>query len=1203
MALPKRLALVLFSVFLLLSRYPSPSPPPPPPPYFEPNNPAVDEEGEAGISTMYYYSSIDMIRAAHYDPKNPFAFSADQLGAVVEKRDLKYLNDVGGVLGMAKGLHSDIMQGLPDDERYLLRTITLNDLVTAASSCNKSTTSSDDDDDDDESDILDEDMVAYDVNNLYQNHDVDGNDSIATHHQRKAVFGRNVLPCVQHKSLLRLIWTSLQDKTLILLIVAAVISLTVGIYEDLTTVEYDSSGNRIPGVKWVEGMAILFAIILVVLVGSINDLQKEKQFRRLNAQKEHRHIDVIRSGNVQLISVYDIQVGDVVRLVPGDIIAADGVFIQGSNVKCDESATTGESDAVRKARLQECLAWGGGKPPSSNTLVSSSSGNSNDNLLMDLHDACPDPFLISGSKVIEGEGTYLVTSVGVHSCHGKTMLAMRTPDEQTPLQQKLNVLAGNIAKFGVSAAGVVFIILLVRCVVSYSSNESPSVTASVVVSQIMHILITAVTVVVVAVPEGLPLAVTLALAYATQRMLKDNNLVRVLAACETMGNATTICSDKTGTLTQNTMAVVAGTFGSSFRFLRDPPASRGDLIDLTSIRYKIPLPVRNFINQAMALNSTVYMSTNAAGEKTLMGNKTETATLHFAQDYMQCEPFELLRTCWAVEHVYSFNSARKAMATVIRIPVLDEYTKKEKIIYRLHVKGASEMLLGCCSSIVSMHAQSYERFDGIMNGNSYAIETRTMTDANRARMAKIISSYATRCLRTLAFCYRDFDTWPPQQQKLEDILSAGDLTLLGIVGIEDPLRPGVKSAVAACQRAGVCVRMVTGDNMLTAKSIARQCGIYTPGGKTMDGPTFRQLTHAERQHILPDLQVLARSSPEDKRILVQSLRELGETVAVTGDGTNDGPALKAADVGFSMGLGTEVAKEASSIILMDDNFASIVRAISWGRCVNDSVKKFLQFQLTVNITAVVLTLVSAVVESKSVLTAVQLLWVNLIMDTFAALALATDPPTPQLLERLPEARTAPLIHAPMWKMICGQSIYQITVILSLMYTDLLHLDTATLETVVFTAFVFCQIFNEVNSRRIDNRFNVVKGITKNKFFVLIFVVTLLGQFVIVECGGSALQTVPLNAKLWGVCILIGVMSLPVGALIRLVPDELFFSHTAPVYHVDTVSRPPAIPPRDDDVDERLAWHAVPRQHHEPLATSTTTTRTPSEKGAWMARNF
>lgn len=548
-------------------------------------------------------------------------------------------------------------------------------------------------------------------------------------------------------------------------------------------------------------------------------------------------------------------------------------------------------------------------------------------------------------------------------------------------------------------------------------------------------------------------------------MLKDNNLVRVLAACETMGNATTICSDKTGTLTQNKMAVVAGTFGSSFRFLKDSPSSRGDLIDLEAVHFRLPLPVRNFLNQAMIINSSARTTMDEFGKTTLVGNKTETAMLNFAQDSMACEPVEQLRSWWPVEYVYPFNSTRKCMATVIRITVLDENTKKEKTVYRLHVKGASEMLLNSATHIVSMHAASYDRFQGIQHSNSYDIETRIMTDANRTRMAKIIQSYATRCLRTIALCYRDFDTWSPDQD-IEDVLAEGGLTLLGIVGIEDPLRSGVRSAVAACQQAGVCVRMVTGDNMLTAKSIARQCGIYTPGGKALDGPTFRQLSPIERLRVLPGLQVLARSSPEDKRLLVQGLRELGDTVAVTGDGTNDAPALKAADVGFSMGVsGTEVAKEASSIILMDDNFSSIVRAISWGRCVNDAVKKFLQFQLTVNVTAVILTLVSAVTsdDQQSVLTAVQLLWVNLIMDTLAALALATDPPTPSLLKRRPEPRTAPLITRSMWKMIVGQAVYQIIVILTLMYTNILNLndDKDTLATMVFTAFVFCQFFNEI----------------------------------------------------------------------------------------------------------------------------------------------
>jgi Ca2+-transporting ATPase len=548
-------------------------------------------------------------------------------------------------------------------------------------------------------------------------------------------------------------------------------------------------------------------------------------------------------------------------------------------------------------------------------------------------------------------------------------------------------------------------------------------------------------------------------------MLKDNNLVRVLAACETMGNATTVCSDKTGTLTQNKMTVVAGTFGSSFRFINNPPASRSDLIDIKNVSNAAPKEALNIINQSIAVNSNAFEGENEKGEPCFIGNKTETALLQFSRD-IKAEHYDILRTRWPVEQVYPFSSERKAMATVLQIP---HPTKQGQVMYRVHVKGASEIILGLCSYILTLQKSSSSNHDDYSGANS-----RDLTGDDHNRIDRIIQSYATRSLRTIGIAYRDFEQWPPKgptknsddEVPYDDLVEDNGLTFLGVVGIEDPLRDGVPEAVQACQRAGVFVRMVTGDNIVTAKSIAKQCGIYTPGGVVMEGPAFRKLPPSEMDAVLPRLQVLARSSPEDKRILVSRLRELGEIVAVTGDGTNDGPALKMADVGFSMGIaGTEVAKEASSIILMDDNFSSIVKAIMWGRCVNDAVKKFLEFQLTVNITAVTLTFISAVAstEQKSVLTAVQLLWVNLIMDTFAALALATDPPTEELLNRRPEPRSAPLITFKMWKMIIGQAIFQVAVTLVLLYSNVLNYSTesAVLQTVVFNTFVFCQIFNEI----------------------------------------------------------------------------------------------------------------------------------------------
>ncbi|KAL9547568.1 hypothetical protein MBANPS3_006110 [Mucor bainieri] len=1084
-------------------------------------------------STLKPSTSTEMEILQHIDPANPFAFSLEQMTSIVDHKHYAFLQHVGGMEGVAKGLHSNIKSGLDWNEDHLAY-IRMFDLQGDKTQQQQEEKKEDDD----------EEEAFYNAQFPLSMHDSE------TFIQRRQVFGSNVLPTVEEVTLLQLMWESFQDKTLILLTISAMVSLTVGIYEDTHTIEYDALGNRIPGVKWVEGVAIIVAVVLVVVVGSVNDFQKEKQFRSLNAKKDDRHVSAIRSGKHVLLSVYDVQVGDVLKLEPGDIVCADGVFIEGHNLKCDESAATGESDAVRKLAWQECYHHDYCPQPLHSQRGSFQSLSEQEFMAHSeqqqqqqqqqgdaFGERQPDPFLISGSKIIEGICSYLVTAVGPHSFHGRTLMALRTKDENTPLQDKLDVLATSIAKCGLGAAVFLLSMLLIRSIVGYATGSLSSVPSD-VVSHVMQILITTVTVIVVAVPEGLPLAVTLALAYATQRMLKDNNLVRVLAACETMGNATTICSDKTGTLTQNRMAVVAGTFGSSFRFLRDPPASRSDLVDIAHVRATLPPPVRRFINQAMAVNSTAFQNTNAVGDTSLVGNKTETALLHFAQEHMGSEPFEQLRALWQVEAVFPFSSSRKAMATVIRIPT------EGRPVYRVHLKGASELLLSKCARIVSMHDPSYRH-----HSHQSDIATRTMTAENRVRMATIIQSYATRCLRTLAICYQDFDSWPTHAT-VEQVMEDGALTLLGIVGIEDPLRSGVTEAVSACQRAGVCVRMVTGDNMLTAKSIARQCGIYVYGSLALDGPTFRQLSAAERLRVLPRLSVLARSSPEDKRLLVNALRETGEIVAVTGDGTNDGPALKAADVGFSMGIaGTEVAKEASSIILMDDNFSSIVRAISWGRCVNDSVKKFLQFQLTINITAVMLTIFSAIVSSrqKSVLSAVQLLWVNLIMDTFAALALATDPPAPDLLHRLPEARTAPLIDSCMWKMIIGQSIYQLGVILAMLYTDMLRLshDVATLQTVIFTTFVFCQIFNEVNCRRIDNQINIFKGALQNRFFVFIFSISVIGQVVIVCYGGTAFQTVPLSKSHWALCVLIGLASIPIGVVIRLVPDAIIM---LPVSH-------------------------------------------------------
>lgn len=630
--------------------------------------------------------------------------------------------------------------------------------------------------------------------------------------------------------------------------------------------------------------------------------------------------------------------------------------------------------------------------------------------------------------------------------------------------------------------------------------------------------------------EGLPLAVTLALAFATTRMVKENNLVRVLRACETMGNATVICSDKTGTLTQNKMTVVAGTLGSKgFSQNYDEESSAAELFKAS------PQDARDLLVKSIALNSTAFEEFKD-GAKDFIGSKTEVALLQLARDYLGMD-VTTERGSAKIVQLIPFDSARKCMGVVYQVS--DGH-------YRLLVKGAAEFMADKCSARVDS------------NSDNFSIVPTTAAD--KQQDLETIESYAKKSLRTIGLVYKDFSTpsWPPAEAaRVEDDPDSAefdnifcDMTWLGVMGIQDPLRLEVPAAIQRCHVAGVQVKMVTGDNINTATAIAESCGIKTENGVVMEGPKFRQLTEEDMDKVIPHLQVLARSSPEDKRILVARLKKLGETVAVTGDGTNDGPALKTADVGFSMGIaGTEVAKEASSIILLDDNFKSIVTAIAWGRAVNDAVAKFLQFQITVNITAVLLTFVSSLYNSnnESVLSAVQLLWVNLIMDTFAALALATDAPTDKILNRKPVPKSASLFTVTMWKMILGQALYQLGITFMLYFAgekilnDYLDTDPVTrhdqLDTIVFNTFVWMQIFNEFNNRRLDNKLNIFEGMHRNYWFMGINVIMVGGQVMIVYVGGEAFNVSPITGVQWGVCIACAFGSLPWAVILRCVPDK------------------------------------------------------------------
>ncbi|GLA31668.1 calcium-transporting ATPase 10, plasma membrane-type [Aspergillus niger] len=1009
-----------------------------------------------------------------------FEFSAEQLSELIESRSLDTFYAFGGLRGLERGLRTDRHTGLSVDES----SVRVHEPSATASSVDKTSH-----------------QPHHRHLHFHHHH------STEQFADRRAVFGNNRLPVPKSPTVWQLIWAAYNDHVLFLLTGAAIISLALGLYQTFGTKH--SSSN--PPVEWVEGVAIIVAIIVIVLVGAGNDFQKELQFQKLNKKKQDRLVRVVRSGRPQEVAIDDLVVGDVVHMEPGDVIPADGILIRGHHVRCDESAATGESDLLLKQSGDE---------------VATAIADCRDTKYLD-------PFVISGSKVAEGLGSFLVIATGNHSSYGKILLSLEEDPGFTPLQSRLNVLAKYIAKFGGIAGLVLFVILFIKFLVGLRHSTASGTEKG---QDFLEVFIIALTIVVIAVPEGLPLTVTLSLAFATTRMLKDNNLVRQLRACEIMGNATDICSDKTGTLTQNEMTVVAGMIGteefSDLEPLTDVPSR--DVPTTAELRSRLHDYVKSEITSAIAYNTTAFESI-ADGNVTFVGSKTETALLYFARNNIGLGPLEVIRSGYEVVELIPFDATRKFMITVVCVDEFCGYAS-----YRAYIKGAPEVLMGFCSSTLAEPTK----------WNSVT----ALSETNKTAIRQKVDTYAKCSLRTVGLFYRDFDRWPPNRAgeiqsdtlDLEDILS--NLTLIGIVGIRDPLRTGAHDAVDTCRRAGVTVRMVTGDNLLTARSIAEECAIVTNDEDiVMEGEEFRRLTEEEQLEIAPRLKVLARSQPEDKRTLVRRLKQTGATVVVTGDGTNDAPALKAADVGFSMGIsGTEIAREASAIVLMDDNFGSIVKAIMWGRAVSDAVQKFLQFQITITFTSVGLAFVTSVASSSetSVLTAVQLMWVNLIQDTLAALALATDPPSPRVLDRTPDKRSAPLITVPMWKMIIGQSVYQLAVTLVLHFAgnSIFSYTTAhehsQLQTAVFNTYVWMQIFNLYNTRALGNNINVFEGIHRNWLFIGVNVIMIGGQMIIMFVGGRAFSITRLTGVQWAYSVVLGVLSLLVGVIVRFIPDSL-----------------------------------------------------------------
>ncbi|CAI9777178.1 unnamed protein product [Fraxinus pennsylvanica] len=889
-----------------------------------------------------------------------FEICADELGSIVEGHNLSKLKVYGGVEGIADKLSTSLNNGISVSEDLLNR--------------------------------------------------------------RREIFGINKFAEIPAKGFWIFVWEALQDTTLMILAVCALVSLIVGI----ATEGWPKGAH--------DGLGIVASILLVVFVTATSDYKQSLQFKDLDKEKKKITVQVTRNGYRQKISIFDLLPGDIVHLAMGDQVPTDGLFV----------------------------------------------------------------------SVQDGSCKMLVTTVGMRTQWGKLMATLSEGgDDETPLQVKLNGVATIIGKIGLFFALVTFAVLVQGLFSRKMIERSHWSLSGDDALEMLEYFAIAVTIVVVAVPEGLPLAVTLSLAFAMKKMMNDKALVRHLAACETMGSATTICSDKTGTLTTNRMTVVKACICGKVKEVSNSMTSSVFCSDFSD-------SVVRMLMKSIFTNTGGEIVTSKEEKIEILGTPTEAALLDFG--LFLGGDFQAERQASKLVKVEPFNSVKKRMGVVLELPGGG---------FQAHCKGGSEIILSACNKV--------------LNSNG---EVTPLDETSINILEDTIEQFASEALRTLCLAYKDIGS----DFSAENPIPFEGYILIGIVGIKDPLRPGVKESVAICRSAGITVRMVTGDNINTAKAIARECGILTDDGIAIEGPEFRVKSEEELHELIPKLQVMARSSPMDKHTLVKHLRStFEEVVAVTGDGTNDAPALHEADIGLAMGIsGTEVAKESADVIILDDNFSTIVTVAKWGRSVYVNIQKFVQFQLTVNVVALIVNFSSACLTGNAPLTAVQLLWVNMIMDTLGALALATEPPNDDLMKRSPVGRKGNFISNVMWRNILAQSVYQFVVIWYLQTSGktVFNLDgpdsDLILNTLIFNSFVFCQVFNEISSRDMD-KINVFEGILENYIFVLVLSCTALFQIIIVEFLGTFANTHPLTWQQWAASILLGFLGMPVAAAVKMIP--------------------------------------------------------------------
>ena len=869
--------------------------------------------------------------------------------------------------------------------------------------------------------------------------------------QSREKYGANLLTPPKRPSLLKLYLEKFEDPVVRVLLIAAVFSLIISVIEN----------------EYAETIGIIAAILLATGIGFYFEYDANKKFDLLNAVTEETLVKVIRNGRIQEIPRKDVVVGDIVVLETGEEIPADGELIEAISLQVNESNLTGE-------------------PVINKTIIEAD---------FDEEATYASNLVMRGTTVVDGHGSMKVLRVGDATEIGKVARqSTEQTTEPTPLNIQLTKLANLIGKIGFTVAGLAFLIFFIKDVVLYFDFGALNGWHDwlPVLERTLKYFMMAVTLIVVAVPEGLPMSVTLSLALNMRRMLATNNLVRKMHACETMGAITVICTDKTGTLTQNLMQV----HEPNFYGLKDG----GKLADDD---------ISRLIAEGISANSTAFLEETGEGEKPKgVGNPTEVALLLWLNS--QKRNYLELREGARVLDQLTFSTERKFMATLVKSPLIGK-----KVLY---IKGAPEIVLGKCKEVI---------LDGRRVDN---VEYRSTVEAQ-------LLGYQNMAMRTLGFAFRLVEDNEPDD--CVALVSENNLNFLGVVAISDPIRPDVPAAVAKCQSAGIGIKIVTGDTPGTATEIARQIGLWKPEDterNRITGVAFAELSDEEALDRVMDLKIMSRARPTDKQRLVQLLQQKGAVVAVTGDGTNDAPALNHAQVGLSMGTGTSVAKEASDITLLDDSFNSIGTAVMWGRSLYKNIQRFIVFQLTINFVALLIVLLGSIVGTELPLTVTQMLWVNLIMDTFAALALASIPPSESVMNDKPRRSTDFIISKAMQHNIFGVGTLFLVVLMAMIYyfTNADGGMTVQRLTIFFTFFVMLQFWNLFNARVFGTTDSAFKGLTKSYGMELIVLAILGGQFLIVQFGGAVFRTEPLDWQTWLIIIGSSSLVLWIGELIRLV---------------------------------------------------------------------